>query len=82
MTVSISHYLIVYNVRDGKLVEFVDNFGTDVESASAAYANKEREYRELPNGQDFEIVLVGADSRKTLEVTHSRYFRRGEPVPF
>ena len=38
-----------------------------------------RKYRDY---EDYEIVLVGADSRETLEVTHSRYFRPGEVVPF
>jgi hypothetical protein len=31
----------------------------------------------------FEIVLVGADSKETLEQTHSRYFEEErETVPF
>ena len=57
-------------------------FGTHTERALEAYAETEREYRDRPDHEDFEIVLVGADSRETLEQTHSRYFESRETVPF
>lgn len=78
---AINHFLIIYNLRERRLEEFVP-FGTDVDRAAEAYAATEREYREREDREDFEIVLLGSDSPETLEITHSRYFRRAEPVPF
>lgn len=77
----INHFLIVFNLRQQKLVDF-EPFGLDVVRATGAYAEKEREYRDREDHEDYEIVLVGADSRETLEITHSRYFKKGEAVPF
>ena len=77
----IQHFLIVYNLRDGVLVNF-DEFGTDIGRALAAYAAREQTYRDRDDHEAFEIVLLGADSRKTLEQTHSRYFDAREAVPF
>jgi hypothetical protein len=78
---AINHFLIVYNLLEEELVRF-EPFGTDVDRATEAYAKAEREYHNRSENGDYEIVLVGADSRETLEVTHSRYFKRGEAVPF
>jgi sulfite reductase beta subunit-like hemoprotein len=78
---AINHFLIIYNLRNRELADFVE-FGSDVESAAEAYAETEREYGERPDRYDYEIVLLGSDSRETLEVTHSRYFKHGERVPF
>ena len=77
----INHFLIVYDRRHARLVDFTP-FGTDTDRAIEAYAETEREYRDRPDHEDFEIVLVGADSRETLEQTHSRYFESRETVPF
>ncbi len=77
----INHFLIVYNRKGSRLVAFTP-FGTDVDRAIEAYAETEREYRDRSDHEDFEIVLVGADSRETLEQTHSRYFETRETVPF
>jgi hypothetical protein len=79
--VPIIHFLIVYNRREEELVQF-EPFGTDVIRATEAYADVEKTYRDRADRDDFEIVLVGADSEETLEVTHSRYFKKGEAVPF
>jgi hypothetical protein len=81
MTMPLNHFLVVFNLREEALVDFSE-FGSDVDRATEAYAEKEREYRNRGDRDDFEIVLVGADSRETLEVTHSRYFKRAEAVPF
>ena len=78
---AINHFLIVFNARDEVLLS-LDDFGTKLDDATDAYAAKEREYRDRSDRDDYEIVLVGADSRATIEVTHSRYFKRGEVVPF
>jgi|RhiMethySRZTD1v2_1073278.scaffolds.fasta_scaffold2132387_2 hypothetical protein len=76
------HYLLVYNVRDSRLVTLED-FQTDSRRATEAYAEKEREYLKRDDHEDFEIVLVGADSLDTIKVTHSRYFEDDlELVPF
>lgn len=76
----INHFLIVYNLRTGELVD-LKKFGPDVEQATDAYAESEKELRSRDDREDFEIVLVGADSEETLHVTHSRYFTRREAVP-
>lgn len=78
---AIFHFLIVFNRRTDELLTF-EPFGTDVDRATEEYAATEREYRDRADHEDFEIVLVGADSRETLEVTHSRYFTKREAVPF
>jgi hypothetical protein len=77
----INHFLIIYNLRDEELVRF-EPFGNDVNRATQAYAQAESEYYNRADNGEYEIVLVGADSRETLEITHSRYFKRGEAVPF
>jgi len=69
----LNHFLIIYNLRRGELVELTP-FGGDVDRATEAYAEIEREWRDRDDSADFEIVLVGADSEETLHVTHSRYF--------
>ena len=78
---AINHFLIIYDLRHRELRDFID-FGSDVDSAAEAYAAAEREYRERDDREEFEIVLLGSDSRETLEKTHRRYFKRGERVPF
>ncbi len=78
---ALQHFLIVYSLRDAKLLD-LQEFGDDVVRATHAYAEKEREYRDRDDHEDFEIVLVGADSLDTVHVTHSRYFREDERVPF
>jgi hypothetical protein len=77
----IQHFLIVYDLHEQQLVDFTP-FGGDVTRATEAYAEAEREYGDRSDRENFEIVLVGADSRKTLEHTHSRYFTKPETVPF
>jgi hypothetical protein len=78
---AINHFLIVFNRKTDVLMRF-EPFGRDVARATEEYAATEREFRDREDHEDYEIVLVGADSRKTLEVTHSRYFKKGEAVPF
>lgn len=78
---AINHFLIVYDLRHARLIDFRP-FGNDIDSATEAYAAAERAYRDHSDQKDFEIVLVGADSRETLEQTHSRYFKSRATVPF
>lgn len=78
---SLQHFLILYSLKDAKLLQ-LEEFGSDVNRATDAYSELEREYRDRIDHDDFEIVLVGADSIDTLHHTHSRYFREGDLVPF
>lgn len=67
---SIQHFLIVFDHKAGRLIDEIE-FGTDRERAVAAYAAKEREYRDRDM---VEIVLVGSDSIETVRLTHANYF--------
>ena len=63
------HYLLIYNIDLGRLVETKEF--KDAAAAAAEYAALERAYA----GQgSFEIVLVGADSIETIKRTHGQYF--------
>ena len=78
---ALQHFLILYSLKNSELLR-LEEFGDDVGRATDAYSELEREYRNRADHDDFEIVLVGADSLDTVHVTHSRYFREGELVPF
>lgn len=79
---ALHHFLIVYNLRDSARV-ILEDFGGDVRKATDAYAAMEEEYRGRTDREDYEIVLVGADSLDTIMVTHSRYFEEErELMPF
>lgn len=77
----INHFLLIYDIRAGQIERFT-SYGTDVDQALQSYAELEREYRDRDDHESFEIVLLGADSRATLEQTHSRYFTQRDTVPF
>lgn len=64
------HFLLVFDHDAGRLTDTVE-FEYDSESALAAYAEKERELRELPR---CEVVLIGSDSLDTVKLTHANYF--------
>jgi len=68
----IKHFLVIYDPKAGKST--VRRFGTDYEAARAAYAQAEQE-----NGlrEKRDIVLLSADSLKTIKQTHSSYFSGG-----
>lgn len=79
---ALQHFLILYSLKDSRLLT-LERFGDDVERATEAYSQLERDYRDRADHNDFEIVLVGADSLETVEHTHSRYFREGDlAMPF
>ena len=71
--VDIKHFLVVYNLAEGKAR--VDSFGTDYEAALAAYAKAEEDFE---NRDTFDIVLLGAESIETIKRTHSSYFHTEE----
>lgn len=65
------HVLLVYSLREQKLVEqrlFQDDSG----EAIAAYLEAEREHL---RDRDMEIVLIGAQDLETIETTHGSYWR-------
>lgn len=70
MNEPIQHFLLVFDHEQGRLIE-TEEFGTDGESAVAAYAAKEHDYRDRKR---IEIVLVGSDSLETVKLTHANYF--------
>ena len=70
---SINNFLLIFDHAKNELLECQD-FGQDVESATAAYAAAEREYQE---SHAIDIVLVGSDSIETVRLTHSTYFKNG-----
>lgn len=64
------HFLLAFDHARNELVHQLD-FGTDVDRATDAYIQLEREYQ---NNLSMDIVLVGSDSIETVKVTHSTYF--------
>jgi hypothetical protein len=68
----IRHFLVIYDIRAGKArVEEFD----DYDAALAAYEKIEKEHL---GGDDYDIVLLGADSLETIKRTHSSYFSTTE----
>jgi hypothetical protein len=63
------HFLLVYDLNLQRLVDQQEF--RDGAVAAKAYADLEERYR----GRDeWEIVLVGADSIETIMLTHGQYF--------
>jgi hypothetical protein len=67
---SLIHFLLVYSYGEERLLA-KDEF-TNAADASAAYRKAEEDYR--GRSDEFEIVLVGADSLDTIRKTHGHYF--------
>lgn len=66
-----SNFLIIYNRRTGD--QLVREFAAGQErEAIRARFKAERAHR---GDTDIEVVVLGSDSRETLERTHSRYFK-------
>jgi len=76
MTAPTVHFLLVYSLKEGKLVdqkEFTD-------SAKAVKAYNEAEAAQRDN-DSYEIVLIGSDSIQTIMKTHGHYFsNQGESI--
>lgn len=68
----IQHFLIIFD-RVGRETK-VHRFGTDYDAAQEGYAKAEQD--DLDSKLD--IVLISADSLKTIEQTHSSYFQHGK----
>jgi hypothetical protein len=68
----IQHFLITYDPGTRKTK--VQAFGTDYSAAQAAYAEAEQTNG---IGSKLDVVLISADSLKTIKQTHSSYFNGG-----
>lgn len=67
----IRYFLIVYDRRQGELVDDPPREFDNQDVALDAYAATERQYQDDRN---VEVVVVGADSLETVRQTHSNYF--------
>jgi hypothetical protein len=72
---AVIHFLLVYDLNLGRLVHQAEF--SDAEKAAAEYAHLEQEHR---GNHDLEIVLVGADSLETIQMTHGHYFDGKDPA--
>ena len=73
MSAPLQHFLVVYDIRNGKAD--ISPFGADYDAALTAYESTEAVHRDDENT---EVVLLGSDSIATLERTHSSYFELSE----
>lgn len=64
------HFLLVYSYSEQKLIE--NGEFTNPDRAAEAYRDAEERYRN--RSDEFEVVLVGADSIQTVMRTHGHYF--------
>ncbi len=69
MSQSMVHFLLVFDHAKGELIS-QESF-REAPRAAAAYAAAEEQHRDA---KDLEIVLVGADSIETIQITHGQYF--------
>jgi hypothetical protein len=67
-----NNWLLVYDWRSGSQYRWQD-CGTDPLEAARMYSKSEREF---PWREGYEVVLIGSDSRDTIEWTHAHYFGR------
>ena len=66
------YFLVVYNRREGRLLEIQDYQRNERERALKDRFSRELKERADP---DVEVVLLGAESREALGKTHARYFK-------
>jgi len=64
------HFLLVYSYDEQRLIDKREF--KDAAEAAAAYRAAEDQYRGRTD--EFEVVLVGADSLDTIHKTHGHYF--------
>ena len=74
---AVIHFLLVYDLKQQRLVEPTQEF-RDAHEAARSYAALEAIHR---GNDDLEIVLVGADSLATVRQTHAQYFERSADEP-
>jgi hypothetical protein len=73
----VTYFLLVYNRRGQQLVEEILEFA-DADDAIRARFRRER--KASVDGDDLEVVVLGAADRAALENTHSRYFGSGREL--
>lgn len=69
-----NNWILIYNWRAGQLERWID-MGTDEELAAERYSAYEHEFSWRDG---YEVVLIGSDSRETIEWTHAHYFGRSK----
>lgn len=67
-----NNWLLVYDWKNSKQYRWMD-CGPDCIEAARMYAKWERDF---PWRDGYEVVLIGSDSRETIEWTHAHYFGR------
>jgi hypothetical protein len=72
---AVIHFLLIYDLNLGRLIHTAEF--KDPRKATAEYARLEAEHR---GNRDLEIVLVGADSLETIQMTHGHYFHDKDPA--
>lgn len=72
---AVIHFLLIYDLNRGHLIHTAEF--TDAVLAGAEYARMEAQHR---GDNDLEIVLVGADSLETIQMTHGHYFDGKDPA--
>lgn len=65
------YFLLTYHLRDRAV--HIDEFDNDFDEAAAHYSMLERRYGD---NEQYEVVLLGADSVETIHKTHSHYFTK------
>ncbi|MGO1539279.1 MAG: hypothetical protein ACTHZ9_13360 [Leucobacter sp.] len=70
---SINNFLLAFDHARNELI-ICDEYGTDIDRATLAYADLEKRYRD---SSSVDIVLVGSDSIDTVRITHANYFVDG-----
>lgn len=70
------HVLLVYSLENQKLAH--EEQFSDAKEALAAYVKIEREHLRDDN---YEIVLIAADSEETIRHTHASYFNEDLGLP-
>jgi hypothetical protein len=63
------HFLVVYNRREGRIVH-----KHSYRSARSALQARFAAEREFSGQQDIEVVVLGGESWRAVQRTHSRYF--------
>lgn len=64
-----NYFLLTYDLSTREVQ--VEEWHGDLHGATAAYTDREQSFE---HNDDIEVVLVGADSLETIQVTHSHYF--------
>ena len=72
LTTRENNWLLIFDWKSGQPQQWMD-CGTDCLAAARKYSEFEREY---PWSAGYEVVLIGSDSRDTIEWTHAHYFGR------